>query len=74
MTLKPQLTLTQRQTLALTPAMRMSLGILRKPTADLGADIVREIEDNPYLTVAEGHASGDAYAYGWKPPLPKRRR
>ncbi|MCX8508516.1 MAG: hypothetical protein ORN49_06515, partial [Rhodobacteraceae bacterium] len=49
MPLRQRLDLRQRQTLALTPAMRASLGLLRLPADLLIEELAREAAENPYL-------------------------
>ncbi len=48
------------QRLALTPAMRMSLSLLRMPTDSLREEIAREAAENPFLVIEEssGHPGG----------------
>jgi RNA polymerase sigma-54 factor len=55
----------QGQRLALTPALRLSLEMLRLPLADLAAEVAREAAENPFLIVEwprrRGGAGGAAY-------------
>ena len=62
MAVGPRLELRQRQTLALTPAMRTSLGMLRLPTDLLAEELAREAAENPYLELRLP-SNGGAYAY-----------
>lgn len=62
MAVSPRLELRQRQTLALTPAMRTSLGMLRLPTGLLAEELSREAAENPFLELRLP-SSGSAYAY-----------
>ncbi|MCL4189668.1 MAG: hypothetical protein KJZ85_18870 [Rhodobacteraceae bacterium] len=49
MALRPALGLGQRQRLALTPGLRLGLGILRLPAAELAEAVARIVADNPFL-------------------------
>lgn len=62
MAVSPRLELRQRQTLALTPAMRTSLGMLRLPTDLLAEELSREAAENPYLELRLP-SNGGAYEY-----------
>ena len=62
MAVSPRLELRQRQTLALTPAMRTSLGMLRLPTDLLAEELSREAAENPYLELRLP-SNGSAYEY-----------
>lgn len=62
MAAKSGLGLVQRQSLALTEAMRQSLMLLRLPTLAAAEAIAREAEENPFLVV-EPSAGGAAYDY-----------
>lgn len=58
MAVSPRLDLRQRQTLALTPAMRISLDLLRLPTDLLTEELFREAAENPYLELLLPSAGG----------------
>lgn len=67
MAVRPQITLSQKQRLTLSPAMRQALSVLALPAAELAERIAREIADNPFLVTEEvvrGDAGGgSAYDY-----------
>lgn len=58
MAVRPQITLSQKQRLGLSPMMRQALSVLALPAAELADRIGREIAENPFL-VAEDGAPGD---------------
>ncbi|HPD92635.1 MAG: RNA polymerase sigma-54 factor [Rhodobacter sp.] len=51
MALNPRLELRQEQRLALTPAVRVRLSVLRMSPTDLDEEIAREVARNPFLVV-----------------------
>lgn len=51
MALRPALGLGQRQRLALTPGLRLGLGLLRLPAADLAEAAARLAAENPFVVV-----------------------
>lgn len=77
--MRPRLTLSQRTGLALSPAMRLSLSILRMSAADLDEAIVAEAAQNPFLVIerrdslrAEAGASLDGVSVAAAPSLRER--
>ncbi len=59
MVLQPRLSVTQTQSLALTPALRASIQLLQLSVQDLDAFVARKAEENPLLEVLEGPASSE---------------
>ena len=51
MSVRPQIGLSQKRKLTLTPAMRSALSLLRMPTDQLTDEITREAAENPFLEV-----------------------
>lgn len=67
MSVRPELRLTGRQRLALTPAMRQSLWLLRLPAAELGEEIARIADENPFVEIRRPAARPQP-AEGWEEP------
>lgn len=65
MAVRPQITLSQKQRLALSPMMRQALSVLALPTAELTDWVAREIAENPFLLAEDGVPgnAGDRSAY-----------
>lgn len=53
MALKPTLRSRQSQTLALTPGLIQSLGLLRMPATELAEEIQKQVAENPFLEVIQ---------------------
>ncbi len=64
MVLQPRLSVTQTQSLVLTPALRTSIQLLQLSVQDLEAFVARKAEENPLLERLEGPRSGGRIAAG----------